>query len=276
VLKLDVSASGARAQGHLGPTFDLKPFPPTATIASKDPGENVVTAGLPPAGSALLRWIGCVNPFAADAVGGVVVMRVHSMSLPIGKNWTLGSARADLEIRDAKLTTIPAHAASADQPPRSLARQLAIVSGDLSASPAMQTPPVAFMLENGTIALPSPAVPFKVGDSTVTLTGAATVEGALKMKLGVSSAKLGVAVAELAGRLPMVELPLAGTVEQPRVDVTAAAQALAAPADRKLREWAAGQLAALRSRDAEAGLSEQETKLRDTLKPFTAGEASNK
>jgi autotransporter translocation and assembly factor TamB len=127
------------------------------------------------------------------------------------------------------------------------------------------------MMQGGTITLSSP-VPFRVGDATVALSGGGTVEGALKMKLGVSSGKLGVALPERAGRLPMVELPLQGTVDQPRLDVTAAAQSLPAPADRKLREWTSAQLAALRSRDAESGLGEQETKLRDTLKPFTAAE----
>jgi hypothetical protein len=279
LLKLDVAASGPHAQIRLQPAFDFKPFPPTATIAaSKDPGENVMTAALPPPASPLLRSIACVNPFAADAGGGcgVVALRIHSMTLPLGKNWTLGSARADLEIRDVKLTTIPAHAgAAAEQSPRSLVRQLAVVSGDLSPSPAMQTPPVAFTMEGGTITLSSPPVPFKVGDTTVTLTGSGTAEGALKMKLGVSSAKLGVGVPELASHLPMLELPLLGTVDQPRLDVTATAQALPPPADRKLRDWTSAQLAALRSRDAEAGLSEQETKVRDSLKPFTAGEANN-
>jgi hypothetical protein len=272
-LKLGVTASSPRAQICLQPAFDLKPFPPTATIAaSNDPADNTLTAALPPPGSALLRSVACINPFAADTTSGVVALRIHTMTLPIGKTWPLGSVRADLEIRDAKLATIPAHAGTAEQSPRSLGRQLAVVSGDLSAGPAMQTPPVAFTMDGGTITLSSPAVPFKVGDTTVTLSGTGTVEGALKMKLGVSSAKLGVAVPELANRLPMVEMPLLGTVDQPRLDMTAAAQALKPPADRKLHEWTSAQLAALRSRDAEAGLSEQETKLRDTLKPFTATE----
>jgi hypothetical protein len=269
LLKLDLSASGARAQAHLRPAFDLKGFPFLATLDSAD---NEITAGLPVSNnSPLRRALACINPFAMDAQAAPtasVVLRLSLMSLPIGKNWVDGTLKGELELRDAKLAP-PPELASAERP-RSLTRQLESLTAEPNPTPGLQSAPVAFALDAANITL-SPAT-FKVGDAPVQLSGSCSVEGALKMKLGVTSPALASAVPQLAGKTPTLEVPLLGTADQPRLDVAGAARALGGEGGAKLTAWSAQQAAALRAREAETMLHEQEGKVRETLKPFSAEE----
>ena len=56
---------------------------------------------------------------------------------------------------------------------------------------------------------------------------------------------------ELAANNPMSELPLLGTVDQPRLDIAAAARAISNQIAAKLSDWTARQWSSLRARDAE-------------------------
>jgi hypothetical protein len=263
VLRLDVSGCSAQAQVHAQPTFDLTAYPPLATMASKDPADNWISAALP--AGPLHRDMGLVNPFAAEASGGSFVARITSLKMPVGRFWNNGAVNGELELHDAKIAVPPLPVGS-DQP-RTLAGQVAILSGELNSTLAVQSMPVGFALENGAITL-TPTT-FTLGTTAqVTLAGGSTMEGALKMRLGVTSPQLKALLPEPG----VIEMPLGGTAAQPKLDVDAAMRVLPAEAAGKLKDWIAKQTGAVRARDSEAGLREQERKVREQLKAFSAEE----
>jgi hypothetical protein len=266
VLRLEVSASNGQAQVHAQPTFDLTVYPPLATMASKDPADNWISAALPT--GPLHQDIGMVNPFAAEASGGTFVARVTSLKMPVGRFWNTGALSGELELHDAKITQPPLPS-GADRP-RSLAGQVAILSGDAKATLPLQSMPVGFALDNGAITL-TPTT-FTLGTAQLTLAGGSTMEGALKMRLAIGSPQLKAQLPEPGA----IEMPLGGTVAQPKLDVDAAMRLLPAEAAAKLKDWIARQTAAVRARDAEAGLREQERQVKDQLKSFSADEVEKK
>ena len=258
VLKLQiVEAASSRSQVHLQPTIDLNSFPASIKIDSKDPGDNLIAAGFPdgPARTAM----SAVNPLALSATsGGAVVLRIESLDVPLARFWTEGTGKAELELHDLKLSS--RKSSTALDSTRSLIEQLAVVSGDLNLTPAMQAMPIRFSLNSGLIAL-EPAT-MTVGDAQITLNGGSTVEGLLHMNVTVSSPKL------LASTGVPLNIPLGGTVESPALDLDAAIRLLPVEASQKMKDWTRQQIVALQSRDAENSQRDKDKKVKDMLKAF--------
>jgi hypothetical protein len=87
------------------------------------------------------------------------------------------------------------------------------------------------------------------------------------MKLGVTSPALAAAVPEITTD-PLLQIPLLGSVDAPRLDFDAATRPLGSEPARKVKEWIAKQLIALRSREADESRRNEETKVQEKLKGF--------
>jgi hypothetical protein len=260
VLTLDVKElASPSAQIRVKPVFDLKAFPTTVTVAEGGKGENTLIASLP--NGPVRRGLATVNPFVQQAARGTVVLRIKALDVPLVRQWWTGAAKAQLEFQDLKLTDT--RELLSNSYPRSLAGQLGLISGDATAAPTVQSPPIDFAVDNGTITV-SPLT-MQVGAATVGLKGTSTVEGDLKMMLTVNSAALQSEVPEAkAGVL----VPLIGTVDNPKLQVEQAASSLPPPAAAKFRAWVDKELATLRSRDEEAAQKEKERQVQEMLKTY--------
>ncbi len=258
VLKLQIAdAASPRLQAHLQPTIDLNSPLPSLKIDSRDPGDNLIAAGFPE-GPARIA-MACVNPLAANAAsGGTFVLRIESMDIPIAKIWVEGTAKAELELHDLKLTS--RRSAGVSDSVRTLTEQLAIVSGDLNLSPAMQPMPIRFSLNAGSITVEPKTL--AVGEAQITFSGESTAEGLLRMKVGVSSPQL------LATTGVPLEIPLGGTVESPTLDIDGAIRVLPVETAEKMRDWTRRQSVALRARDADESQRDKDKKVKDMLKAF--------
>lgn len=258
VLKLQiVEAASPRLQAHLQPVIDLNSNPPSLKINSSDPSDNLIAAAFPagPARTAMA----CVNPLALYAGnGGTFVLRIESMDVQLGKFWPEGIAKAELELHDLKLSARRSTAGS--ESVRSLTAQLAVVSGDLNPSPAMQPMPIRFSLNGGSITLEPKTL--TVGEAQITFSGSSTAEGLLHMKVGVSSPQL------LANAGVPLEIPLGGTVESPTLDLDAAIRTLPVETAEKMKDWTRRQSVALQTRDADDSQRDKDKKVKDMLKAF--------
>jgi hypothetical protein len=106
-----------------------------------------------------------------------------------------------------------------------------------------------------------------LADSQITLSGGSTVEGRLRMKIGVSSAALTSAVPAFTVDKPL-EIPLTGTVEAPKFDLEQAIRQLPETTARPIQEWISQQTIALRALESEDAQRDKEKKLREMLKGF--------
>ena len=262
LLKLEISeAASARCQAHLQPTINLNATPMTLAIVSKDPADNLIAAAIPP--GPLRSAMANVNPFVMSALGGTAVLRIESLDIPLTKFWTIGTGKAELELHDVKLAVRSAGAGSNESP--GLPMQLAEVTGDISAAPELQAMPLPFTMDNGVITL-TPST-MAIGQAQVNFSGTGTVDGKLRMKLGVTSRALAAAVTELTAD-PLLQIPLLGTVDAPRLDFEASLRPLASEPARKVKEWFVTQLLALRSREAEESRRNEEKKVQEKLNGF--------
>jgi len=104
-VRMDILAESAGGRGHVHvkPTIDLNATPATLTMASTNPDDNLIAGGIPtgPARIAMAR----INPFALYAEAGTAVVRVASLEAPLTALWTIGSAKAELELHDVKLAS---------------------------------------------------------------------------------------------------------------------------------------------------------------------------
>lgn len=259
-----LEAGGANTQFHLQPTIDLKTTPATLTMLGDD---NVLTAAVPAAGG-LKRALQCLNPMLLEAKGeGTIVLRITDLNVPVSKNWILGSGAGVLELHDVKLAS--ARDPMLSDEPRSLLTQLCLLSGDANLTPALEAPPEKFTLDGGLITVDSARL--KAGDATYVLTGTCSAEGALRMKVAVSSPRLAAAIPDLAGRPGQsLQVALTNTVDDPKVDVQTLRRSLPVAPLEQLDDWMKQQLAVVRAREAEIFRRDQERKVKDILKDFSA------
>ena len=262
VLKFEISeAAGAHVQAHLQPTIDLNTTPATIAIESKNPADNLIDAAIP-SGTAR-RAMGVINPFAPYAGGGTVVLRIESLDMPLSTAWNLGACKAEMEMHETKIAP-RAYAASLESAV-GLPAQLALVTGDMNRAPALQPMPLRFAMDNGNLTLTP--MTLGVGAARVTLSGSTTVDGLLRMKLGISSTALAAAVPELANDDGLaLEIPLEGTVDAPKLNFESAARSLPSEPGRKLKEWMTRQLAAMQALEADDSQRATDRKVQELLK----------
>lgn len=270
VLKLEIiEAASSHMQAHLQPTIDLNTTPATLTIASKGPADNLIDAAIPPGPAR--RAMAAVNPFVPYAGGGTAVLRIESLDMFLSSNWSAGSCKAELELHEVKLAP-HADTAGPEASP-GLPAQLALVTGDLSRTLTLQPMPVRFSMDGGTITI-APST-MGIGDAQITLSGNSTIEGTLRMNLGVASPPLMAAVPELASDAGLsLQVPLGGTVDAPKLNFDAAVRLLPSEAGRKVKDWIAKQFAALKARDADDSQRDNDRKIQELLKGFVPENAT--
>jgi hypothetical protein len=251
-------AASQRGQAHLQMMLNLENGPARITMASKDPADNVVAAALP-AGPAK-RAMANVNPLVMPTKGGTFVLRLESMDIAVARQWSLGQAKGELELHDVKISSRGDGSDLAGA--RALAAMVSAIGGDISPSSSIQPMPVKFVMSNGSVSV-GPAT-MEVGTEQIQLSGSSTIEGSLRMKLGIVSPALAAAVPELADK--PLELPLVGTVDAPRLDLDAGMAGLAADASGKLRAWVNQQVAAQRSRESDDSQRDRDLKVQEMLK----------
>lgn len=262
VLQLEViEAAGPHVQAHLQPTIDLNTAPATVMVKSKNPADNLIDASLPTGPT--LRAMGAINPFAPYTTGGTAVLRIESLEMPLSRFWNLGTVKAEVELHDAKLS--PRVDLSGSESSAGLPAQLALLTGDMSRTLTLQPMPLKFSLDNGNITLTP--VTLGVGAAQVTLSGTSTVEGVLRMKLGVKSDPLLAAVPEFAKEDGVsLEVPLGGTADAPKLNFDSALRTLPSEPGRKMKDWIARQFAAMQAREADESQRANDRKIQQLLK----------
>jgi hypothetical protein len=258
-LRMDLAeAASGSGQAHLQMMMNLGNGPATISMASKDPSDNMIAAALP--GISAKRAMAIVNPLALSARRGAFVLRIESLNVPIASQWSLGQCKGELELHDVSVTPRgdPGDLVGA----RALVGQLSAISGETKPVLAIQPMPVAFTMNGGNVAV-GPAT-LGVGSAQVQLSGSSTIEGKLRLTLGVMSPALAAAVPELAGK--PLEIPLVGTFDSPRLDLDAGTQGLAADVSGKVRNWVTQQVAAQRTRESDDSQRDKDLKVQEMLK----------
>ena len=186
------------------------------------------------------RGLSNINPFAASAVAGTVVLKIDSLEMPISRSWEKGTVKANLDFHDLTMPSrydIPSSALPTD-----FAVQIALITGRTEAGEIISQASHSFTMDQGEIQL-SPAT-FNFASTPVSLTGTSYTtygEGkslALKLKINCPA---------LPGNASAT-IPVIGKPERPMLNMDAAKSELPIDTARVLRETRDKQVATLRAK----------------------------
>ena len=241
VLQLNIiEAASSIAQVHLQPTIDLNTQPSTLKIFSKSPEENQITAAFPTSRGPVRRGLTCINPFAASAVSGTVVLKIESLEMSVSRTWEKGSAKATLDFHDLAMPAkydIPS-----SELPKDFAAQIALITGRTDAGEIILQASHRFTMELGEIALTPTDFTFSGTPMSVTGTSYTSFTEGKSMAL-----KLKVACPILAGSASAT-IPVVGKPDRPMLNLDAAKSDLPIDTARVLRETRDKHLASLRAK----------------------------
>ncbi len=227
--------------------YDMNSVPRRWT---REAGSNTLEVGVPReyARRVLVHMVPLLGEVTDD---GNLLFHLESLSLPPQPFARQQSISGDMQIHGAKLdvsTTLAAHDVF-----KGLMRQILSVTGPSTAParPTLDAQGIQFTFANGELKVKPASL--TVANTHMNLSGTSVIGGPLQMVLTLCNpAKLSAAVPELAtGSVVELVIPLTGTAQEPRLDLERVKNALPPSVARKLDDFIAAQIAALRAQDAQ-------------------------
>lgn len=224
------------------PAIDLSATPPAYVIQG---GQNVIS--VPISRSLCRQYLVYLNPLLKDLseAGGQVAISVDSMRVPMWGNWRTTTMRGQVQIDKARLAS--GTLGGEETIPNQLTTQWQALSGDLRPTVALKQPPTQFAVAESLVSLDSAAV--LLDDIPLHLAGKIGLNGRLKMSADLSRAP---AATQPAGLPSVLVVPLAGTIEQPKLGIATAIRSVVASVREEFLADVSMNLAHIRDRATEA------------------------
>ena len=205
------------------------------------------------------RRLAYAIPFLQDVDnGGELQLQIDELTLPVIGSMRKMNGKGRLSVRNAKL--ISGQVFPTDNFPRELTTQWQAIVGDTSSAIALNAPEVRFEINNGR----ARCEPYTItlNDLPVSIAGETEVAGG-KLNL---QARIGLPPAlQKEGMGQAIVVPITGTVEQPKMEITSIA---ASTSPQRWTDTIERHVIELRERKKESLLQRSEAQVRSITAPF--------